>query len=82
MGHSRILVIPDQDGTGISIKALEAFALGCCFAGTRAGLRGIDIGDTGYKPSANAKELADDIATLLASQWSTETTSVGCSQAL
>jgi glycosyltransferase involved in cell wall biosynthesis/MoaA/NifB/PqqE/SkfB family radical SAM enzyme len=68
MAHSRILVIPDQDGTGISIKALEAFALGCCFVGTRAGLRGIDLRDTGYYPSANAMELTKDIATLLGSR--------------
>ena len=68
MEHSRILVIPDQDGTGISIKALEAFAFGCCFIGTRAGLRGVDLGDTGYRPSADARELVNDIATLLGSR--------------
>jgi len=72
MERSRILVIPDQDGTGISIKAVDAFAFGSCFVSTSAGLRGIDIGDAGYRPSANAKELADDIATLLASHWGRE----------
>jgi glucosyl-dolichyl phosphate glucuronosyltransferase len=72
MERSRILVIPDQDGTGISIKALDAFALGCCFASTRAGLRGVDTGDTGYQPSTNAKELADDIVALLASHRARE----------
>jgi GT2 family glycosyltransferase len=72
IARSRILVIPDQDGTGISIKALDAFALGCCFAATRPALRGIDLGDTGYQPSANAKELADDVAALLDSHSARE----------
>jgi hypothetical protein len=72
MGRSRILVIPDQEGTGISIKALDAFALSRCFAATRPALRGIDTGNTGYQPSANARELADDVANLLASHSARE----------
>jgi glucosyl-dolichyl phosphate glucuronosyltransferase len=72
MERSRILVIPDQDGTGMSIKAMDALALERCFAATRTGLRGIDLGDTEYRPSADAKDLADDIALLLASQSARE----------
>src|SRR5262249_30248283 len=59
MKRSHILVIPDRDGTGISIKAMDALALGCCFASTPAGLRAIDLAGLNYRPSENAEELLD-----------------------
>jgi Glycosyl transferases group 1 len=65
--RTSVLVIPDQSGTGTSIKAMDAFALGACFASTRFGVRGIDMGDTGYAPSTDAEALAADIVRLLGS---------------
>jgi hypothetical protein len=67
--HSTVLVIADQPGsTGTSIKALDAFARGCCFASTAAGLRGVTLGDTGLAPSDDPAALALDIVGLLQSQ--------------
>jgi hypothetical protein len=66
--RSTVLVIPDRPGsTGTSIKAMDAFARGCCFASTAAGLRGITLGDTGLAPSDDAAAFALDIAGLLRS---------------
>jgi glycosyltransferase involved in cell wall biosynthesis len=65
--RSKILVIPDLEGTGISIKAMEVLALGKCFASTNAGFRGIDTSCCEYVPSQNAEALADDLANLLSS---------------
>lgn len=67
--RSTVLVIPDQPGsTGTSIKAMDAFARGCCFASTAAGLRGISLGDTRLAPSNDPAALALDIAGLLQSR--------------
>jgi GT2 family glycosyltransferase len=64
--RSKILVVPDLAGsTGISIKAMDVVALGACFASTAAGMRGFDLGDSGYRPSMDAREFARDIAHLL-----------------
>ncbi len=60
-----ILVIPDQKGTGSSIKLLDALARRCCFVSTRSGMRGLDTGDTGYVPCQNAGEFAADLKALL-----------------
>lgn len=69
LARSTVLVIPDQPGsTGTSIKAMDAFARGCCFASTAAGLRGISLGDTGLLPSNDPAALALDIAGLLQSR--------------
>jgi hypothetical protein len=62
-----VLVIPDLAGTGMSRKVLDALALGACFASTAAGMRDIDLGRSGYRPSMDAKDLAEDIEHLLAS---------------
>jgi hypothetical protein len=66
--RSAVLVIPDQPGsTGISVKAIDALARGCCFSSTAAGLRGVAFGDTGLAPSNDPTALACDIARLLES---------------
>jgi glucosyl-dolichyl phosphate glucuronosyltransferase len=65
--RTKVLIIPDQNGTGISIKAMDAFALSACFAATKIGARGIDLGDTGYVPATDAKTLGADIVRLLGS---------------
>lgn len=64
-GRSRVLVIPDQMGTGICVKAMDALAWGACFAATRSGMRGMDFDRSRYRPAESAAELAADIATLL-----------------
>jgi glucosyl-dolichyl phosphate glucuronosyltransferase len=63
--RTKVLVIADQCGTGISMKAMDAFALGACFASTKFGMRGFDLGDTGYVPATDAKALSMDIVRLL-----------------
>src|SRR5262245_25420224 len=65
--RSKVLVIPDLAGTGMSRKVLDALALGACFASTAAGMRDLDLGRGGYRSSVDAKELAEDIEHLLAS---------------
>src|SRR5262249_30021854 len=66
--RSKVLVIPDQAGTGMSVKLVDAVALGVCFACTTCALRGFDVGETGFTPSTDAQALADDVAVLLASE--------------
>jgi Glycosyl transferases group 1 len=67
--RSTVLVIPDPPGsTGTSIKAIDAFARGCCFASTAAGMRGVTLGDTGLAPSNDPAALALDIVGLLRSR--------------
>lgn len=63
--RSRVLVIPDQMGTGICVKAIDALAWGACFAATRSGMRGMDLDGGRYKPAESAAELAADISILL-----------------
>jgi hypothetical protein len=66
--RSSVLVIPDRPGsTGLSVKAMDACARGCCFSSTAAGLRGVTVGDTGLAPSDEPAALARDIAHLLGS---------------
>ena len=66
--RSTVLVIPDRPGsTGTSIKIIDAFAQGRCFASTAAGLRGVALGDTGLVPSDDPGALALDIVDLLQS---------------
>jgi hypothetical protein len=67
--RSTVLVVPDPPGsTGTSIKAIDAFARGCCFASTAAGLRGVTLADTGLAPSNDPATLALDIVGLLQSR--------------
>ncbi len=63
--RARVLVLPDQRGTGMSIKTLETLALGRPFAATDFAMRGVDLSGTGYRPATSAEELRADIAELL-----------------
>lgn len=63
--RARVLVLPDQRGTGMSIKTLETLALGRPFAATDFAMRGVNLSGTGYRPATNAEELRADIAELL-----------------
>jgi hypothetical protein len=67
MAHARLLVIADGGGTGVSIKAMEALASGAPFASTGHGMRGLDLGGTGFAPAADAASLARDVVALLGS---------------
>ncbi len=70
--RSKVLVIPDQGGSGISIKAMEAFAYGRPFSTTSGGLRGVDLGDTGFRPIDDPSAFAADLEGLLSSQEARE----------
>jgi Glycosyl transferases group 1 len=64
---SKLLVLPDQIGTGMSIKTLETLALGLPFVATDVAMRGVDPGDTQFRSTTNGPELQQDIVTLLGS---------------
>lgn len=66
--RAQVLVIPDQGGTGICVKAMDALAWGRPFAATVHGMRGTDLSGVDYAPATNAQALADDIVKLLASE--------------
>lgn len=65
--RASVLVIPDQGGTGISIKMMDALAWGACFAATPGAFRALDLTDEEHCWSATAAELAEDISRLLSS---------------
>jgi glycosyltransferase involved in cell wall biosynthesis len=62
-----ILVIPDLEGTGSSIKLLDTLARGCCFVASASGMRGLDAAAAGYTPSRTPADFAADLTALLAS---------------
>jgi hypothetical protein len=64
---ARILVLPDQMGTGMSIKTLETLAIGLPFTATQTAMRGIDLGSTGFTPTTDAGQMQKDVLALLAS---------------
>jgi hypothetical protein len=64
---AKLLVLPDQTGTGMSIKTLETLALGLPFVATEVAMRGVDPGDTQFHSTINGPELQQDIVTLLGS---------------
>lgn len=63
--RTRVLVIPDQEGTGICVKTMDALAWSACFAATKSGMRGTRLGSLDYRPSETARQLANDIIKLL-----------------
>ena len=65
--RTSVLVIPDQGGTGISIKMMDALAWGACFAATPGAFRALDLTGGEQCWSATAAELAADISRLLSS---------------
>lgn len=65
---SQICILPDQRGTGISIKTLETFAAGNAFVATSVALRGIrDRLPSDVVPVDDARAYADEIKALLGS---------------
>lgn len=64
---AKLLVLPDQIGTGMSIKTLETLALGLPFVATEVAMRGVDHGDIQFRSTTNGSELQQDIVTLLGS---------------
>lgn len=70
--RTKVLLIPDQSGTGISIKAMDAFALGRAFVSTKHGMRDVDCGDTGYAPHTEPVEFGREVVRLLESRAARE----------
>jgi hypothetical protein len=66
--RTRVLIVPDRQGSGISIKAMEACAHGAPFVSTCAGMRGVDLDGIQFEPAANAAAFARDVAILLTSR--------------
>ncbi len=67
MARAKVLVVADLQGSGASVKAMEAIASGVPFAATKAALRGLDLTGLAYAPAADAATLAADVAALLRS---------------
>jgi glycosyltransferase involved in cell wall biosynthesis len=66
--RTKVLLIPDRGGSGISIKAMDAFAFGRPFVSTSVGMRCVDVGQTGYSATDDPAEFAADIVRLLDSR--------------
>lgn len=62
-----VVVIPDRGGTGICVKAMDAFSWGAAFVSTRHGLRGLDWERSMITPTDSADDMAADIDLLLSS---------------
>ena len=65
--RSKVMLIPDQGGSGISIKAMDVFAFGRPFVSTSVGMRSVATGDTGYRPTDDPEAFGNDIVRLLQS---------------
>lgn len=65
--RARLLVLPDQHGTGMSIKTLETLSIGMPFVATDIAMRGIEFGDMPRTTSSSAQAMRDEIFALLAS---------------
>lgn len=63
--RAKVLVIADQEGSGVSIKAIEAVRYGLPFVSTTAGMRGLDLAGIDYTPADTAAAFAADLAALL-----------------
>ena len=66
-------VIPDREGTGISIKVMDAVALRTSFVATPVALRGIELKGVGYGGASDAVAMVTDIDTLLLSYKARQT---------
>lgn len=63
---SEVAVLYDAEGSGTSIKTIDALCAGQAFAGTVSSLRDVDLRE-GFKPSKSYRRLAQDINKLLKS---------------
>jgi glycosyltransferase involved in cell wall biosynthesis len=65
---SKLLVLPDQSGSGISVKTMEALAVQRPFVATSLALRSLELGGSPYSGSNDVAELVADCAKLLKSE--------------
>lgn len=65
--RARVLVIPDKDGTGTCVKAMDALSWGAAFSSTTNGLRGVEWDHSSLAPTDSAGDMAADIDLLLSS---------------
>ena len=70
--RTKVLLVPDQGGTGISIKAMDIFAFGRAFVSTSPGMRCVDCGDTGYAPVDDPDAFGQEVVDLLESRSARE----------
>lgn len=68
IARTTVMLIPDKAGTGISIKAMDVFAMARPFVSTSPGVRCIDRGETGYEPTDDPDAFARDVERLLTSR--------------
>jgi hypothetical protein len=66
MLRAKLLVLPDQMGSGISIKTLDTLATGRPFAASRIALRSLELGNSDYRGAKDALEMQKDCKALLA----------------
>lgn len=72
-GRTKLLVIPDQEGTGISIKMMEVAAVGLPFLSTANGLRSLNLRGCKIRIPRTSASFAREIENLLISQKARET---------
>ena len=70
--RARVVVVPDQGGSGRSMKLIDALAWGYCFAATSSACRGVMMEGVAFEPATTAEKLASDILSLLKSPESRE----------
>ena len=66
-GRSKVLALGDHQGSGVSIKAIDAIRFGRAFTATSAGMRGLSLDALAYRPSDTAAGFAADLIALLQS---------------
>jgi GT2 family glycosyltransferase len=68
ISNTRIAVLYDAAGTGLSIKTMETLSWGHCFSATIPSFRSLVLGDKSYTPASGNVALASDIKQLLANE--------------
>ena len=63
--RTKILAIADQDGSGVSVKAIDAIRFGKPFVSTRHGLRGLDLAGIDCPQHETSRAFAQDLIALL-----------------
>jgi polysaccharide biosynthesis protein PslH len=66
--RSKLLILPDQAGSGISIKTMDTLALQRPFVATALALRSLNLGDGRFKGCETAEEFIADCKLLLTSE--------------
>lgn len=65
MHRSKLIILPDQMGSGISIKTLDTLATSRPFVATQLALRSLQFGEGSYRGAATADEFRNDCLKLL-----------------